>query len=56
LSWIDSWVEHRNNGKNQGGQIPINKISSDEIKKMNDKKIAIKKIRTSLEKKIERIN
>jgi hypothetical protein len=27
-------------------------MSSDEIKKMNDKKIAIKKIRTSLEKKL----
>jgi len=27
-------------------------MSSDEIKKMNDKKIAIKKIRTSLENKL----
>jgi hypothetical protein len=25
---------HRNKGKNQGDQIPINKISNDEIKKI----------------------
>jgi hypothetical protein len=29
---------HRNKGKNQGDQIPINKISNDEIKKFKDKK------------------
>jgi hypothetical protein len=55
LSWIDSCVGPRNNEKNQGNQIPINEMSNDEIKKMNDKKIAINRIRISFEKKIERI-
>jgi len=38
LPQIGSWMGHRNKGKNQGDQIPINKISNDEIKKFKDKK------------------
>jgi hypothetical protein len=42
---------HINKGKNQGNQIPINKISNNEIKKFKDKKI-IERISTSFEKKM----
>jgi hypothetical protein len=45
------------NGKNLGDQISIIKISNDKKKKkLKDKKIAIKRIRTLFEKQIERIN
>jgi hypothetical protein len=55
LSRIDSWVRPKNNGKNQGDQISKNQMSINEIKKIKDKKIAIKSIRTSFEKKKEMI-
>ena len=51
MSRIDSWVRPKNNGKNQGDQISKNQMSNNEIKKIKDKKIAIKSIRTSFEKK-----
>jgi hypothetical protein len=50
LSRINSWVRSRHNGKNQGDQIPIKKMPNDEIKKIKDKKITIKRIRTPFEK------
>jgi len=44
-----------NNEKNLGDQIPINKMLNDEIKKkLKDREITIKRIKTSFEKKIER--
>jgi hypothetical protein len=55
LSRIDFWVRPKNNGKNQGDQISKNQMSNNEIKKIKDKKIAIKSIRTSFEKKKEMI-
>jgi hypothetical protein len=47
---IDSWVGFINNGKNLRDQIPIIEISNDEIKKIKNKEIAIKRIRASFEK------
>jgi hypothetical protein len=44
------------NEKNLGDQISIIKMSNDKKKKLKDKKIAIKRIRTLFEKQIERIN
>jgi hypothetical protein len=48
---IDFWIGPKNNGKKQGNQIPINKMSND--KKIKDKKITIKRIRILFEKKWE---
>jgi len=51
LSQIDFWIGFINNEKNLGNQILIIKISNDEIKKLNNKKIVIKRIKTSFEEK-----
>jgi hypothetical protein len=51
LSQIDFWIGLINNEKNLENQISIIKISNDEIKKLNYKKIAIKRIKISFEEK-----
>jgi hypothetical protein len=56
LSQIDSWIEHRSNRKNQGDQIPLNKILKDEIKKLKDKKKQLSKKGPYLKTKNKRIN
>ena len=48
---IDFWIRLINNEKNLENQISIIKISNDEIKKLNYKKIAIKRIKISFEEK-----
>jgi hypothetical protein len=53
LSRTDSQVGPKNNEKNKEDQIPINQMLNDEIKKIKDKKIKIKRIRTSFETKNE---
>jgi len=53
LSRTDSQVGPKNNEKNKEDQIPINQMLNDEIKKIKDKKIKIKRIRTSFEIKNE---
>jgi hypothetical protein len=50
LSRIDSRIEPKNKRKNQGTQFSINQRLNDEIKKIKDKKITIKRIKTSIEK------
>jgi hypothetical protein len=50
LSRIDSRIEPKNKRKKQENQFSINQRLNDEIKKIKDKKITIKRIKTSIEK------